>query len=352
MVQLANGFAEYNDDVHLVVINPTGPYKNEVSPKVNISVLNKQKATQAIWPMRKWLKTNRPDILLTTQGHVSMAGYLSLLGNRVPTKLVCREASTPSKCFSFVKSRKARLALRLNKWIYHRASGVVGTSKAVRNDLISFYGLPENQVVALYAPNISDDIHAKSKHAIDDPRFKQDKPVILTMGRVSPEKDYETLIRAFGVAQKNHDCYLYHLGLTDQRPDYFERLQSLIRELHLEDRCYFLGFKPNPYPYLAATHVYVLSSLYEGLPGALVHAMALGTNIVSTDCESGPREILKDGKYGELVQVGDPSSMAQSILKQLAAPRNAQGDPEACLEFTRPHAIQKWLNYFSSLVEE
>jgi glycosyltransferase involved in cell wall biosynthesis len=136
----------------------------------------------------------------------------------------------------------------------------------------------------------------------------------LAVGRFTEQKAFDVLIRAFALVSKNHRVRLIILGEGEERPD----LEALIREYALEEEISMPGFVTNPYSYMAHAAAFVLSSRWEGLPTVLVEAMALGVPIISTDCPSGPREILLDGKYGKLVPVDDPFALADAIATSLA----------------------------------
>jgi glycosyltransferase involved in cell wall biosynthesis len=133
------------------------------------------------------------------------------------------------------------------------------------------------------------------------------------VGRLTRQKAFDVLIRAFVEVRKDHRARLMILGEGDERP----ALEGLVNKYGLEQDIILPGFVPNPYPYMAHAAAFVLSSRWEGLPTVLVEAMALGAPVISTDCPSGPREILLDGKYGQLVPVDDPIALALAIAKSL-----------------------------------
>jgi glycosyltransferase involved in cell wall biosynthesis len=141
-------------------------------------------------------------------------------------------------------------------------------------------------------------------------------PVILGVGELCARKDFGTLIRAFALVRRERPARLVILGKGRQR----EKLEALARELGVGADVSLPGFVNNPYPYMKRASLFVLSSAYEGFGNVLVEALATGTPVVATDCPSGPREILEDGRYGPLVPVGDVRRLASSILDTLAHP--------------------------------
>jgi glycosyltransferase involved in cell wall biosynthesis len=138
------------------------------------------------------------------------------------------------------------------------------------------------------------------------------------------------LIEAFAQVRKSHPTRLLILGEGEERP----QLEALIRQLGLEQDVNLPGFVSNPYPYMAHAALFVLSSRWEGLPTVLVEAMSLRTPVIATDCPSGPREILGNGQYGQLVPVGDSSALALAIQNFLV-----NGGACPCEESWKPYEL-------------
>nr|WP_259406078.1 glycosyltransferase [Shouchella clausii] len=139
--------------------------------------------------------------------------------------------------------------------------------------------------------------------------------VIVTVGRLHVQKDYPTLLRAFANLQQNElpEARLLFIGDGEEN----EPLKKLAFELGVRSVVDFAGFQPNPYAYMKKAHLFALSSAWEGFGNVIVEALATGTPVVATDCPSGPREILADGKYGQLVPVGDTVALAQAMKDAL-----------------------------------
>jgi glycosyltransferase involved in cell wall biosynthesis len=166
-------------------------------------------------------------------------------------------------------------------------------------------------------PVITPDLETLAQATVESPWFGPDTvPVILGAGGLRTQKDFPTLMRAFARVRGQRRCRLVILG----RGRLLGRLQTLARELGVQEDTAFPGFVENPYPLLRRASVFVLSSRWEGSPNVLTEALALGTPVVSADCLSGPREILDGGRYGPLVPVGDAAAMAAAILQVLDAP--------------------------------
>ncbi|MCY4489744.1 MAG: glycosyltransferase [Deltaproteobacteria bacterium] len=142
-------------------------------------------------------------------------------------------------------------------------------------------------------------------------------PVILSAGRLSAQKDYPTLIKAFSRVAEERPCRLIILGEGRRR----RRLERLLKNLGLTDRASLPGWVDNPFAFMSRAALFVLSSRYEGLPGVLIQALACGSPCVSTDCPTGPAEILRGGELGPLVPVGDPLPLAEAMTSVLERPR-------------------------------
>jgi glycosyltransferase involved in cell wall biosynthesis len=146
------------------------------------------------------------------------------------------------------------------------------------------------------------------------------KPVLLGVGRLTEQKDFETLIHAFHKVQFEIESNLIILGDGPERP----KLEALVKELELVQKVSLPGFMQNPYSYMAHADLFILSSRFEGLPTALIEAMACGTPVIATDCITGPAEILENGRYGHLVPVGDVDALSKGIIDSIHKPNSKE----------------------------
>jgi len=200
---------------------------------------------------------------------------------------------------------------------YPWADAIIAVSRGIAEDLASLTGLPQERIIAIDNPILSETILTKLGEPLDHPWFAANSPpVILGAGRLVKQKDFPTLLKAFAQVRATRPARLMILGKGRKRT----QLEALAWELGVAEDVAFPGFVPNPFPYMARAAVFVLSSAWEGLPGALVEALACGCPVVSTDCPSGPGEVLEQGKYGPLVPVKDAAALARAILSVLDAP--------------------------------
>ncbi|MGB2886052.1 MAG: glycosyltransferase, partial [Dehalococcoidia bacterium] len=178
-------------------------------------------------------------------------------------------------------------------------------------------GLPRKKIEVIYNPVITPELLEKAREPVDHPWFQPgEPPVVLGVGRLTEQKDFPTLLRAFALVRKERAARLVILGEGEDRPE----LKALVDELGIAEDVDMPGFVDNPYGYMAGAAVFALSSRWEGLPTVLIEAMALGKPVVATDCPSGAREILNDGRYGTLVPVGDAKRLATGISGMLEHP--------------------------------
>lgn len=223
---------------------------------------------------------------------------------------------------------------------YRYADSFVGVSEGVSAGLRRM-GLPPGRVHTIYNPTLTDDVFTL---AAERPAHKwlcdKQTKVILGAGRFTGQKGFETLIGAFRTVLNHLECRLIIIGEGPDRG----KLERLVKDLRLTEYVDLPGFARNPYSYMKNADLYVLSSRYEGLGCTLVEAAALGTPVVSTDCPSGPSEILNGGEYGALVPVGDPNALAEAMVDSLMRPRDTNAAARWVREmFSVETAAEKYL---------
>jgi len=350
MVNFANGIVDRGIGVDCLVQSEEGPFRSILSDKVNVVSLGGG-ALRSVPKIRKYLRQDQPDILFSSLPHVNIAAILSKFWNRVPTKVVIREATTPSVYLKQIADTKQKFIIYLCKLLFRYADHVVGVCDDSRDDCIDFYGLRSEQITRVYSALATKDVFELAQEPVEHPWFQNNHRVIVSMGRVIPLKDFTTLINAFSTVRQKIDCKLMIVGDTDRDPNYYKRMKNLIRELDLVEHVDFIGFKTNPFPYLYHSEIYVLSSELEGLPGALVQGMALGCKLVSTNCKSGPREVLADGEYGQLVPIGDSRAMADGILTELSREQDRSIGRARSKQFTEDCAVENLLSVFTKTID-
>ncbi|MDG0866432.1 glycosyltransferase [Candidatus Lucifugimonas marina] len=259
-----------------------------------------------------FMRRERPDAIIAFQSGVVAIAAIKL--TRTRGKVIVREASSPSTALA-EKGLFARTAVKTAKRIaYRMADAIVANSTESADDLAEVLGVPKEKVKTIYNPAYSDSLTVNSKSQISHPWFQDDAlPIVITVSRFSPEKGLDVLIAAAAKASQQVNFRLVILGDGGERP----ALEDLVSELGIEGMIDMPGYQSNPYPFIAKSDLFVLPSRREGLPNALIEALALGVPAVSTRCKSGPREILLEGDGGYLVDVDDVEAMASAIVTSL-----------------------------------
>lgn len=341
MVSLANGFALRGYRVDLVLASRSGPYVSEVAQHVNVIDLRARRTATCLPRFVKYLRQARPLVLLSTLEYANLLAIWARALSRVSTRVYLREANTTSALIQCMGPLTGRALPMLMRWFYPRANGVVAVSVGVADDLAHYLHLPASRVHTIYSPIITTQLRTLASEPLDHPWFQPGAPpVVLSTGRLAPHKDFPTLLRAFALARRDMSIRLMILGEGNARED----LEQLAESLGIREHVEFPGFVANPFAFMTHAGLFVLSSRVEGLPGALIQAIACGCPAVSTDCPSGPREVLHQGLYGELIPVGDHEALARAIERALRSPRIRV--PADHLEaYSEERAINNYLGY-------
>lgn len=314
VVNLANGFCTKGYNVHVVLLKQEGQFINALDDKCEIINLGVKRTRNAFPSIYRYIKTERPDVVISSIDHLNVA--VLLVKQFLHTKTIIIEHNVVTNDFLSMVYHNGTLSgivPSLMKILYPKADRVIAVSESVKKSLIDKIPQLSNNVSVIYNPIFSQDILTKSKENVDDAVIKQwlNEFVIISVGRLERVKDYPTLIRAFAIVrQQGVDAKLVLLGDGTER----NNLENLVKQLHLTEHVYMPGFTDNPYKYISKANVFVLSSVSEGLSSVLIEALGCGVPIVSTDCNGAPNEILDNGKYGKLVPINNPQAMAEAIL--------------------------------------
>jgi len=340
MVTVANALVEQGHAVDLVLVKAKGDYGDLVHRDVRVVDLNASRILASLPKLVRYLRERRPDAMLSTLFFTNVISTWACRWVEVSPPLVLREANTISAKGAHAASRKFRLMPYFARWFYPWADRVVTVSEAAGDDLIEVTGISEEKVRTIYNPVVTENLKQKAREPVDHPWFREEAPpVVLGAGRLEKQKDFETLIRAFSRVHRDTTARLVILGKGSRK----QQLEEMADALGVGDDVLLPGFVDNPFKYMARANVFALSSQFEGLPGVLIQAMASGCPVVSTDCPSGPREILKEGQYGPLVPVGDPEALAEGIRTVLADPPSTSTMKESAERFREEQAVEKYI---------
>ena len=231
--------------------------------------------------------------------------------------------------------------------LFAAAAHFVGVSRGVSDSLETVTRAPSDRVTTIYNPVDTPDLHAKAAEQPDHPWLRDDgAPVVLAAGRLAPEKDFPTLVRAFARLAARRPCRLIILGEGSKRTE----VEGLVEESGLTDRVSLPGWVENPFAFMARASLFVLSSRWEGLPTVLVEALACGCPCISMDCPSGPAEILGNGEFGPLVPVGDDAALAEAMEQVLNRPPDRKALQRRAADFSADRAVAAYEKLLSELV--
>jgi glycosyltransferase involved in cell wall biosynthesis len=338
IINLARGFVEQGLSVDLVLVREEGDFLSLVPPEVRVVNLEGKRLISSLPALVRYLKENKPVAMLSAMQDINLVALWSRRLAGVSTRVVVSVHNTVSRESQNSTQLKRRIAPYLARKFYPWADAIVTVSQGSADDLVNL-GLSSKRIQVIYNPVVTPELFEKAKEPIDHPWFEPGSPpVILGVGRLEKQKDFPTLIRAFAQVHKQRPVRLMILGEGKDRRD----LEALVKEVGLEDDVALPGFVANPFAYMASSAVFVLSSLYEGLPTVLIEAIAVGTRVVSTDCPSGPTEILENGRYGKLVAVGDIKGMAEAIVSTLEEPPDSESLQRKAAEFSLEKAVAKY----------
>ena len=344
VLNLALSFTKKGYLVDLLVVNYKGEFLNHVPENVRVFDLNKKNIRSCFLPIRTYLLTERPDVLISAKDYINIVMILIRLVTKVSTKLIISTHTNVTEQLRFAPKKTKRI-IRLMSLLYRFADKVVCVSTGAANEVKKITKLANKDIRVIYNPVVTADFLEEANKEVSHPWFSGEHLVLITVGRLEVAKDYPTLLKAFKrVKDTLEDAKLIIIG---DGPDK-ESLIRLSKDLGLEHDVSFLGFIDKPYSYIKQAHVFILSSAWEGFGNVLVEALAVGTPVVSTDCPSGPSEILKEGEFGRLVPVGDELSLAKAIILTIGESPNRAKLIGRANDFT----IEKSFNQYEKLVND
>lgn len=341
ITNLAQGMIDAGVAVDMVLIKAKGEHIKAIPSQARIIKLKSKHTFTSLFELVKYLKDDCPDALLAVKHRAIKTAVLArkLAGVSIP--LAGRLGTTVSAALEGRSAMKKWAWYRSMRKTYLNVDTIVPVSEGVADDVRQITQLPDAQIRVIRNPVITPALYKKAAAALDHPWFAEGQPpVILAAGRLTRQKDFPTLMRAFALAHRQRPCRLLILGEGGDRVP----LEQLAQELGIETDVQMPGFVDNPYNYMAQAGLFVLSSRWEGSPNVLTEAMAIGCPVVATDCPSGPVELLDGGRIAPLIEMGDHEAMAAAILKVLAQPMSKQSLQAAVSEYNRDTSALAYLH--------
>lgn len=348
MLNLARAIARRGHRVDVVTPRPEGPLRALFPGEARLVPLvgwpsrlpwvagkRRRQVVAAIPALVRYLRRERPAALLAADHWVNFSAVVARALAGVPTRVAVSQHTHLSR------HAQARPIVRwLVPRLYPRADAIVAVSRGVADDLAVDAGIPRERITVIYNPVVTPEIGALAEAPVEHPWLAPGAPpVVLGAGRLVKQKDFPTLLRAFARVRAQRNVRLVVLGEGSRRAD----LERQARELGVADDVSLPGFVANPYAHMARAGLFVLSSAWEGFGNVLVEALACGCPVVSTDCPSGPAEILEGGAYGRLVPVGDDAALASAMLATLDTPPPAARLQARAADFTVERAARSYL---------
>ena len=311
-LDLARIFKQEGCDVTFILVEARGDLLDVVESEFNIVDLKSPRIRNGYKPLRAWLKHNRPDSLLACIWPVTALAILASRGLGVKVSV---SDHNPLSLQYRDRGAATKFLLRHSiKWVYPMAYRRIGVSTGVARDVEHLGGLSENSVDVIYNPVREMPPSSKTELQNAENLWRPNKGKrLISVGSFKRQKNHALMIKAVTELSKTQNVQLLLLGDGNLRPE----LEQLVKNCGVEDRIMLPGFVADPLPYYRTADLFVLSSNYEGFGNVIIEALACGLPVVSTDCPSGPNEILQGGEYGHLVPINDIPAMVSALERGL-----------------------------------
>jgi glycosyltransferase involved in cell wall biosynthesis len=318
VVNLSNYLVDDGIDIDIVLVDKANAaYLDELNPNINIIDLKKNRSLKSIFEVKRYIETNNPEVIMSSVTHINLVLLIvKVFTKTANTKFVINQVNHLTSIVKYALKINnlsqffTRSGVKFIVRIYNYADGCISMSKGVEMDLKN-HGLNiKSQYI--YNPIFSEEIVNLSKTQLS----KSDKKVFIAIGRMVPQKNFSLLLDAFYLVNKEINSELIILG----DGPLLNVLTKKINDLNLNESVILKGFVSNPFKYIKVADVFVLSSLWEGFGNVIVEALSLGTQVVSTNCNSGPAEILENGKYGFISSTMHKFELARLMIEAINNP--------------------------------
>jgi glycosyltransferase involved in cell wall biosynthesis len=346
VILLANALVTRGVSVAILVLRSTGPLRSMIDPAIEVREVPGQRVRYAIPGLRKVIRDLKPRCVLSSGPNLNLLCLIAVrsLPRAEQPKIILREVNTPSFSEKHDPRWQDRIAYRILHQVYRKADRVVALTDGSRRELIEQFSIPDSKVSVMRSNAVITEQHSERIAGWDGEQGRE-AGLIVSVGRLSREKDLLLLLRAVALLSRRRPCRLVLIGDGSERP----ALEEFARTNGIADLTTFAGFDPDPFGWMMRAQVAVCSSLYEGLCNAIIEALGCGTPVVSTDCPYGPRDILQHGRFGTLVPVGDAEALAVGIEDALDRPVDRTSLIGRSLNYTADRAADSFLEIISDL---
>jgi glycosyltransferase involved in cell wall biosynthesis len=353
MVDLACGFHARGLRVDVLVVRTRGELREVLPSEVRVVPLEgllarlplvagskRRRVLASIPALLRYLHREQPRALLETSPSSNVAAAVVARLARPATRVVLRLDSQLTRAPELAGTRTQRRRERRARRTYPWADAWIAISEGVAADAARVTGIPRERIVAIHNPVLTPAFRERATARIEHPWLAAGSaPVVIAVGRLVRQKDFATLIRAFARVRKQRRVRLLILGEGPLRG----ALEHLAGETGVAADVRLPGRVANAPAWMARAAVFALSSAWEGFGRVLVEALAVGCPVVSTDCPSGPREILGDGAFGPLVPVGDDAALAAAIGSVLDRPPDRKLLMQRAEVFSLERGVDRYL---------
>jgi len=344
MLNVALELSRLGYEVDFVVKNDWQQSRYEVPPSFQAFNLDAHKLLDTAIKLARRIKTSKPAIVITALESLGLAAILAKGLLRHKPIVVPSVHTMLETWYRELPSPHTKRYRNLIKHLYPYADHIIAVSQGAKDEILAIAKLNQDKVSVLYNPVIADDTLKSIDQPVEHPWFTAKKTVAIAVGRLVREKNYPLMLRAIAEARKHIDLHLIVLGEGELRASLEEEAQAL----GIADYVDFHGFVNHPLAYVGKSDMFLLTSSWEGLGNVLIEAMATGTPIISTDCESGPREVLENGKWGILVPPNNVDSFTKAII-QVAEQGGIVPDAHSWARFTVAEATAQYAKLIDSL---
>jgi len=346
MLLLCNALAAKGVRIAILALRCEGPLRPLLDPAIRVTEVPGRHLRYAIPGLRRMIRAEAPSLVISSEASLNLCTLIAVrtMPRRGRPKLILREVGSPSlaqRCDPYLQNR---IAYRILRRVYRYADRIITLTEGARRDLIQNFAVPD-AIISTMLTNAVIPPAMVSRLAQWDGATGRDADLIVSVGRLSPEKDQITLLRALRLLPAHRRWRLAIVGDGQAR----SALEAYAHRHGLAECIIFAGEVADPFGWMMRARVAVCSSVYEGLCNAIIEALACGTPVVSTNCPYGPGEILQGGRYGTLTPVGDAAAMAAAIEAALIAAPDRAALMARGLNYTAARAAERFLEIVAEL---
>ena len=313
MIGIANDLVSRKYEIDFVVGCDEGVFREEINPTINVINLNRSRMLSNLWPLVRYFRTRRPLACLSSIMHANVICASAARLSCTDVRVVLRESGSPELSNDRPLTEGHSPMLRLARLVYPRADAVVAVSTGILKEISETLKLPSDLTQRVILNPVDFNQLSTSARKPATSLFGQsnnDDLKIISVGRLSPEKGYDTLVRAVARVAQTTPIQLLLLGEGPQR----DTLQQLAHDLGVTQLVYMPGFVRNPFPHILEADIFISSSYSEGMPNALIQAMGLGKKTLCTKFRNGPLPDISYAGRPSSISPDDPIAMAKSII--------------------------------------